>query len=231
LINEERITLGFWMKFKILLLAFIVSFSSYAQNCPSVAEVQSILNRTLKATFTVVSVEPIKSFLACKVKTAEGETFLLSLDKKFLIEGFLVKVPPLVISKEDYLKLRKNVLFSLGKGKEIIVVTNPICDACRQNRKKLKELVEKVKLSFVPAGFDKEEEKVAVDAVCKKKDAQNFFEIQHPLLTCDRGKLRVWTVSDTLKKYGITGTPVFIFPDRSVVVGISEFFQRIRQFN
>ena len=189
------------MKFKILLLAFIVSFSSYAQNCPSVAEVQSILNRTLKATFTVVSVEPIKSFLACKVKTAEGETFLLSLDKKFLIEGFLVKVPPLVISKEDYLKLRKNVLFSLGKGKEIIVVTNPICDACRQNRKKLKELVEKVKLSFVPAGFDKEEEKVAVDAVCKKKDAQNFFEIQHPLLTCDRGKLRVWTVSGSLKKY------------------------------
>ncbi|TCK02525.1 thioredoxin fold domain-containing protein [Phorcysia thermohydrogeniphila] len=221
------------MKVKQLLPIFTVlvsSFASYAQNCPPVPEVQSILNRTLKTPFTAVSVEPVESFSACKVKTAEGETFFLSLDKKFLIEGFLTKVPPLKISEEDYLKLRKNVLFSTGKGEEIIVVTNPLCNACRQNREKLKKLVEKVKLSFVPAAFNREQEKVAVDAVCRKKDAQNFFEIQPPLLTCDRGKLKVWTVSDTLKKYGITGTPVFIFPDRSVTVGILEFSQKISDF-
>ncbi|RUM42675.1 MAG: hypothetical protein DSY35_04940 [Desulfurobacterium sp.] len=219
------------MKVKPLLPIFAVLFSysaSFAQNCPTLSEVQSILNRTLKTPFTAISVEPAESFSACQVKTAEGETFFLSLDKKFLIEGFLTEIPPLKISKEDYLKLKKNVLFSVGKGEEIIVITNPICNACRKNRKKLKSLAEKVKLAFVPAAFDREEEKAAVDAVCRKKDAQNFFEVQNPLLTCDTGKLKVWTVSDTLKKYGITGTPVFILPDRSVVIGILELSRKVQ---
>jgi thiol:disulfide interchange protein DsbC len=209
------------------LLIPLLSLNLYAKECPSIPEVQSILSRTVKTPFTVVSVEPIKSFSACQVKTEEGETFFLSRDKNFLIEGILVKVPSLRISKEDYEKLKKNILFSVGRGKEVIVITNPLCHTCRQHKDELKTLISRIRLSFVVAAFNREQEKAAVDAICKGKKLEDFFKIPDEFSTCDAGKLKVWTVSDTMKKYGISGTPVFILPDGRAILGLPELLKEL----
>ena len=204
-----------------LLFVWLAS-NAVAGECPGIPEAQAILNRCLRTPLSVKTVERIKDFPVCKVTTQEGETFFLSMNRKHLIEGILIEVPPLVLSSEDYQILKKNVLSSVGEGTEIIVVTNPLCKACREHRKKIKQLMKKFKVSFVMAGFNREEINAAVDAVCRKKDFSDLFDTERPLEICDSGKLKVWTVSDTLKKYGITGTPVFVFPDRKVAVGIDE---------
>ncbi len=205
-----------------LVLSWFIS-TAVAGECPAISEVQSILNRCLKTPMLVKTVEDIRDFPVCKVTTQEGETFFLSINRKHLIEGILIEIPPLVLSAEDYQILKKNILSSIGKGTEIIVVTNPLCKACREHREKIRQLTKKFKVSFVMTGFNREEINAAVDAVCRKKNFSNLFDTEKPFEICDSGKLKVWTVSDTLKKYGITGTPVFVFPDGKVAVGIDDF--------
>ncbi len=205
-----------------LVLSWFIS-TAVAGECPAISEVQSILNRCLKTPMLVKTVEEIRDFPVCKVTTQEGETFFLSMNRKHLIEGILIEIPPLVLSAEDYQILKKNILSSIGKGTEIIVVTNPLCKACREHREKIRQLTKKFKVSFVMTGFNREEINAAVDAVCRKKNFSNLFDTEKPFEICDSGKLKVWTVSDTLKKYGITGTPVFVFPDGKVAVGIDDF--------
>lgn len=212
-----------------LLFGWLAS-NAVAGECPGIPEAQAILNRCLKAHLSVRTVEEIKDFPVCKVTTQEGETFFLSMNRKHLIEGILIEVPPLVLSSGDYQILKKNILSSVGEGTEIIVVTNPLCRACREHRKKIKQLTKKFKVSFVMAGFNREEMNAAVDAVCRKKNFSNLFDTEKSLEICDSGKLKVWTVSDTLKKYGITGTPVFVFPNRKVAIGIEDFKTMLTNF-
>jgi thiol:disulfide interchange protein DsbC len=207
----------------ICLLSAALLSKAIAGECPGISEAQAILNRCLKAPLTVKTVEEVRDFPVCKVTTQEGETFFLSMNRKHLIEGILIEIPPLVLSSEDYQILKKNILSSVGEGTEIIVATNPLCRACREHREKIKQLTKKFKVSFVMAGFNREEINAAVDAVCRKKNFSNLFDTEKSLEICDSGKLKVWTVSDTLKKYGITGTPVFVFPDGKVAVGIDDF--------
>lgn len=149
------------------------------------------------------------------------------MNRKHLIEGISIDVPLLLISKKDYQTLKRNVLFSVGKGPELIVVTNPLCKACLRNQEKIDKLKGRFKLSFVMAGFSEKEIRGAIDAVCRKKSLLNLFKPKKFFKTCDLGKLKVWTVSDIMKRYGITGTPVFIFPDRTVTVGMDEFTRKI----
>ncbi|WP_163327853.1 thioredoxin fold domain-containing protein [Desulfurobacterium thermolithotrophum] len=219
------------MKSIIAIMIMIFSFyNSVAQECPRFSEVQAILNRTLKTPFTIKEIKNLKSFSACKISTHEGETFFLSYDKRFLIEGILLKIPSFVLSFKDYGILKRNVLFSIGSGKEIIVLTNPLCKACQENKQKLTKLAKKFRLSFVMVGFSKKEIAAASNAVCKKKNINDLFNLEENLDVCDTGKLKVWTVSDILRRYGITGTPVFVFPDRKVAVGISDFERMLTKF-
>ncbi len=208
----------------LIFLALMLPLSAYG-GCLSIAEAQAILNRTIKTVLKVKQISPVDSFNACKIETEEGETFFLSGDGRYLIEGVLVKVPPLTLSPDEVEKLKKDVLFYVGNGKEVLVVTNPLCSVCRKNRTLLKSLSRSFRFGFVPAGFSKEEELAAIDAVCRKKSQDNFFETPAEPKLCDRGKLKVWEVSDLLKRHGITGTPVFVFPNGKVAVGIDEFFE------
>ncbi|WP_456419446.1 thioredoxin fold domain-containing protein [Thermovibrio sp.] len=145
-----------------------------------------------------------------------------------VIEGILLKVPQVVIEEKDREKLIKRALFKVGKGEPLIVLTNPLCRACSENREKIEELSERFTLIFVPVGFEGEEFEAAVDAYCRKKSAEEFFKVEKPLKVCDWGKLRVWSSQDVLKKYGITATPTFILPDGRALVGIEELLRSLK---
>ena len=205
----------------ILLFSGAVSFQSLASDlCPPFPKAQWVINQVSKGTFTVEKLIPLKEFNACEIKT-NGETFFLSKNGREIIEGILLKVPKVKINRKDLEILKRNVLFKTGNGKEtVIVATNPLCKACRKNLKKIKKLTDRYIIEVIPVGFTKEEEKAAIDAYCRKKNFKNFFKIPKTFSGCDKGKLKEWTVKDIMKKYGITGTPVFIFPDGSFKLGV-----------
>ena len=196
--------------------------------CPTKEEASLIITRITKTPTAVVEVKPVEAFCACQARTEEGETYFISSDRRYLIEGILVKVPQIKLSKEDYEKLRKRALFTMGTGEPLLVLTNPLCRACTENRGKLAELSKRFKLYFIPVGFEGEEFKAAVDAYCTSKRGEEFFRVPEEFKLCDSGKLRVWSVADTLKKYGITATPAFVFPDGRVAVGVGELLKEIK---
>jgi len=170
----------------------------------------------------ISKVEPVPQFNACKAVGGGGESYFISKDREWIIEGILVKAATLKVSPEDAEKLRKRALFSVGSGEPIIVITNPLCKACRENRELITKLSRKYKLFFVPAGFDPKGFKASVDAYCRGKSLKDFFEIPPQWKVCDEGKLKVWTNNDILKKYSLTATPIFILPSGEIAVGIGE---------
>jgi len=196
--------------------------------CLSREEASLIITRITKTPAVVVEVRPLESFCACQARTEEGETYFISSDRRYLIEGILVKVPQVKLSKEDYEKLKKRALFTMGTGEPLLVLTNPLCRACTENRERLAELSKRFKLYFIPVGFEGEEFKAAVDAYCSRRVGEEFFRAPEEFNLCDFGKLRVWSVVDTLKRYGITATPAFVFPDGRVAVGLGELLREFK---
>ena len=212
-----------------ILLVFLSATSVMASPCPSVPEVQSILNRVLNFPVTVKSVSYVKSFNACRLDTNSNDTFFLSRDGRFLIEGVIIKVPQLKVSKREFKFFKDKSLFSTGNGRDLLVFTNPLCEACKENEKLLAKLKDKFKIYFIPLGFEGEEFKAAVASYCENASGSKFFELVPPFKLCNYGKLKVWSVEDKFKKLGITGTPVFITDDGTVIVGIDAFKRFLSQ--
>ncbi len=187
-----------------------------------------ILNLSLKYPLVVKSVVPLPSFNSCKISTESGEIFFVSRDKKFLIEGTIINIPKVKFPKKDLTFFRKKSLFSLGKGKEIFVFTNPFCEACRKNKKLLMNLSEKYRVNVIPLGFKGDEFKAAVSSYCLDLNEEKFFKL-HKLKLCDEGKLKVWSISDKFKKIGITGTPIVVTSDGSTFIGIDGIRELLRK--
>lgn len=204
-----------------MVLIFLWSTSLFGSECPSVPEVQTILNRVLKFPVAVKSVSYVKSFNACRIETDASDTFFLSADGRFLIEGILLRVPQLKISKDEFEFFKSKALFSVGRGEELLVFTNPMCKACRENRELLAELEKRFKLYFIPLGFDGKEFKAAVASYCENAVGSKFFRLKPPFKLCSLGKLKVWSVEDRFRKMGITGTPVFVTSRGEVIVGVA----------
>ena len=200
-----------------------------ASQCPSVPEVQSILNRVLKFPVAVKSVSYVEPFNACKVETDASDTFFLSTDGRFIIEGVLLEVPPLKVSRKEFEFFRSKALFSVGRGRELLIFTNPMCEACRESGELLKELEKKFRIYFVPLGFEGKEFESAVASYCENATGERFFKLKPPFRLCSSGKLKVWSVSDRFRKMGITGTPAFITEDGRVMVGMESFKRFLSQ--
>ena len=212
-----------------VLLLLTWSASLRASYCPPVPEVQSILNRVLKFPVAVKSVSYVEPFNACQIETNTNDTFFLSTDGRFIIEGVLIEVPPLKVSRKEFEFFKSKALFSVGRGRELLIFTNPMCEACRRNRGLLKELEKKFRIYFVPLGFEGEEFKAAVASYCERATGDKFFKLKPPFRLCSSGKLKVWSVSDRFRKMGVTGTPVFITEDGRVMVGIESFKRFLSQ--
>jgi len=190
--------------------------------CPSIPRIQVLLNRTLGILTQIKEVKELPSFNSCMVKTASGETLFLSNDGKYLIEGILVRIPSLKFGERELQFFKEKTLFRLGKGKkEIFLFTNPLCEACRKNRKLLAELSRRYEIYVIPLGFKGKEFKAAVSAYCMKLKGKAFFN-EKELKVCDEGKLKVWSIADKFKRMGITGTPVAVLPSGKVLIGVEE---------
>jgi len=210
-----------------LLTALLVPAGAPAQ-CPTKEEASLIITRVVKTPTAVVDVRPTPGFCGCEAKTESGESYFISKDRKWVIEGILVKVPRVELSREEYERLLRRALFSIGKGEPLLVLTNPLCRACSENRDKLLELSRRFKLYFIPVGFEGEEFKAAVDAYCTGRSWENFFTVEGELKECDAGKLKVWSVADILRRHGITATPVFVLPNGLVAVGVEELLREVK---
>lgn len=186
--------------------------------CISKGEASLLISRVLKVPTVVKEVKEVKAFNACMAETDSGETYFISQNRSEIIEGVLIKVPQPKLNRKELEVIKKRALFSIGKGKPLIVITNPLCRVCRENRKKLFKLSKKFKVYVVPVGFSGKEFLSSVDAYCRKKGPRDFFK-EGKLKVCNEGKLKVWTVSRILEEKGLTATPLFILPEGKVLIG------------
>ena len=210
------------MKRLIVLLYLLFSLKANAGLCPDITTAQSVIDRIVKAPLIVRNVKPLPSFNACEVETESGETFFLSRDGDFLIEGILIKVKKPKLLNNELSILNRNVVYSFGRfNNYVIVVTNPDCKACKRDKEMLKQFLKnRVSVRVVFAAFNKREFNDAVSAICNNVSFRNMFKPMKKNI-CDIGKLRVWEVSDILKRHGITGTPVTIFRNGNLRLGLS----------
>ncbi len=186
--------------------------------CISRGEASLLISRVSKVPTVVKEIKEVKAFNACMAETLSGETFFISQNRKEIIEGVLIKVPTPKLNREELELIKDRALFSVGKGKPLIVITNPLCRVCRENREKLFKLSRKFKVYVVPVGFRGKEFLSSVDAYCRKKGPRDFFK-EDKLKVCSEGKLKVWTVSRILEEKGLTATPLFILPEGKVLLG------------
>ncbi len=210
------------MKFLVTVLFIANAFS---QECPDKEEVQSILNRVLKAPFTVKSVEPSRIKQLCRINTNEGETFFIDNNRTCLIEGILIPIPELEFSQKEMRRLNKLVAFSIGEpntDKFVYVFVDPACETCRKNSRKIENFVKnRIQVRFILAPITHEGKgfESAVSIICDGKNFKAFTSGYNSGNLCDRGKLKIWSTVDLLKLKGITSVPVFVTPDGKVFHG------------
>ncbi|ADU96368.1 hypothetical protein [Thermovibrio ammonificans] len=192
-----------------------------ASECPSLYRVQAVLASS-GYPFIVKGVEPVNGTSLCRVFTVSGEELLVTSNLRFVVEGKLKPLKPLRLSERELEILRSEILFSVGKGPELLLLTNPLCSACRSHRALLDELAARFRVEFVPVGFEGREFEAAVSAYCLGLKPSQFFRFNGPFKVCNLGKLKVWSVQAVLKRHGLFGTPVAVDSAGRVYVGADE---------
>jgi len=215
-----------------LIPIFLLVSQAFSAECPTVGDAQSILNRTLKTPFTVKSVEKSKVEGLCRIDTQEGETFFTDREKRYLIEGVVTEIPQLSFSEEEVKRFKNLTAFRVGNsGRTVYIIADPSCSVCREKAERVKELLRYgFSASFVLAPITHEGKgfKSAVSIICDRKGLSAFSSgyVSHNI--CDAGKLKTWSVTDMLKRKGITSVPLFITEDGRVYRRMDDLIRAVR---
>ncbi len=211
-----------------------------AESCPSPAKLKGILKGLFaRQEFKVASVRsaPVPGICEVILETQGGKklTYVDS-SGRYLIVGRIIDIRARKdLTRERVIELNRLpaakikelenlVAFSVGKGPEIFLVTDPDCPHCKRAEKILLPLVKegkiRVKVILFPleALHPKAKEK-AVAIICDGKGLEALIE-GYQGKQCQKGKEKVEKTLATLPKLGIRATPTYIFPDGKVISGV-----------
>ncbi|OAG27303.1 DsbC family protein [Thermodesulfatator autotrophicus] len=189
----------------------------------------------------VVSIKPAPVKGLCEVVIdSNGRKTPLYLDEsgRYLILGRIIDIPKRKditqarvtdlnrLSPEKLKELKKLVAFSVGKGPEVFLITDPDCPHCKRAEKIIFPLAEqgklKVNVILMPLeALHPQAKAKSIAIICDKKGPKALME-GYKGTQCEEGKKKVEDTLKTLPGLGIRGTPTYIFPDGRVHAGVLE---------
>ena len=128
--------------------------------------------------------------------------------------------------KKHHRDLEKLVGLTYGKGKGqsyFYFISDPDCPYCQAVKRGVRELADKhrwtVKVVWYPLPIHPGADKKAESFICEKKTYDDYIKDNWGSKECKEGKEKVKKALELLQKLRIGGTPTFIFPDGSMVMG------------
>ncbi len=237
-------------KLIILLLAlFLGSQIVWAdKGCPAPDKLKETLKILFsRQDFKIASVRPAPVAGLCEVIIeARGSKKLTYVDAsgRYLVVGRIIDIKARKdltqervtelnrLSPAKLKELENLVAFSVGKGPEIFLITDPDCPHCKRAERILLPLAQegkiKVKVILFPleALHPKAKEK-AVAIICDGKGLSALIE-GYQGKQCQKGLEKVEKAIATLPKLGIRATPTYIFPDGRMISGVLNAEQLLR---
>ena len=214
--------------------------STAAEKCPSPEKVSEAFSKVFKREGKVLSIKESAVPGLCEAALmVNGRKGILYVDHdvKYILAGQLLEVAGgrnltqeatselNRLSAEDMKKLDSLTAFSAGKsGKTLYYVTDPQCPYCKKGEETLKKLVEAgkitVKFLLFPLPMHKGAEQECVSIICDNKGLEGLEKNYKSDNQCPEGVKKVKDSIEFLKEKGISGTPVYIFPDGSYHPGL-----------
>lgn len=220
-----------------------------SSTCPKKEELQKALN-TFQPGVIIERIEklPISDLCEVVVKFSEFSEFpeinktILYTDQKgkYLFSGSIIELSTKknltlekltllnkrVLEKEALAELEKVVAFTWGdKGPAFYFITDPDCPFCKEAESILEELVKAgkvtVKVILFPLEVIHPEAKAkAISIICDQKGYEGLKTGYKSKNQCSVGKQKIEKTVFLMKKFGIKGTPTYIFPDGEVKSGV-----------
>lgn len=221
-------------------IAWIAPAMSSAGECPSSETVSKAFSQIFKREAKVIKVQGSVIPGLCEVDmVVNNRKGILYIDTKgkFFVAGQIMDIEKGKnltqeamqelnrMSADDMKKLDSLTAFTAGKsGKTLYYVTDPQCPYCKKGEEVLKKLIDEgkitVKFLFFPLAMHQGADKQCVSIICDNKGLEGLEKGYKSDNQCEEGKKKVQDTIAFLKEKGITGTPVYIFPDGSYRPGM-----------
>lgn len=221
----------------LLIAAFVwlVPAGSCATQCPSTEKVSEAFMKVFKRDTQIIRIQesiiPGLCEVAMMMNNRKGVLYI-DPDSKFFVAGQIIDIAQGKnltqeamqelnrLTQEEMKKLDSLVAFTEGKsGKTMYYVTDPQCPYCKKGEEVLKKLIDEgkitVKFLFYPLPMHQGAEQQCVSIICDNKGIKGLEEGYKSENQCPEGVKKVQDTMAFLKEKGISGTPVYIFPDGS----------------
>ena len=208
--------------------------------CPSSKTIQAGFQKVFKRGVDVLKIEPSAIPGMCQITVSisgrkgvfysdpTGDYFLTGqvwdvAKAKNLTQEVMMNLNRL--KPEEMKELEKLTAFTYGTaGPTIYFASDPQCGYCKRALKVIKKLVAERKLTvkflLYPLSIHKDAAKECVSILCDQKGLKGLEEGYQSDNQCAEGKQKVAATEAFLKARGITGTPVYIFPDGFYHMGL-----------
>jgi thiol:disulfide interchange protein DsbC len=226
----------------VVAFVWLLPSASSATQCPSPEKVSEAFVKVFKRDTKVIRVQESAIPGLCEVAismNARNSIVYVDPDVKFFVAGQIISVEEGKsltqeamqelnrLTKEDIQKLDSLTAFTEGKsGKTFYYVTDPQCPYCKKGEEVLKKLIDEgkitVKFLFFPLPMHQGAEQQCVSIICDNKGIKGLEEGYKSENQCPEGVKKVQDTVALLKEKGMSGTPVYIFPDGSYHPGFMQ---------
>ncbi len=229
------------LMFLIVTAVWVVpAIATAAEKCPPPEKVMEAFSKVFKREGQVIhvkeSIVPGLCEVDMMVNNRKGILYI-DPDAKFFFAGQILDVEGgrnltqdamtelNRLSAEEMTKLESLTAFSIGTSdKTLYYVTDPQCPYCKKGEETLKKLAEAGKVTvnflFFPLPMHEGAEQECVSIICDNKGLEGLESNYKSDNQCPEGVKKVKDTVEFLKAKGVSGTPVYIFPDGTYHPGL-----------
>jgi len=219
----------------VVAVVWLAPAGSNASQCPSPEKISEAFVKVFKRDTKILRVQESVVPGLCEVAlsmNSRNSIVYVDPDVKYFVAGQIISVEEGKsltqeamqdlnrLTQEEMKTLDSLTAFTEGKsGKSFYYVTDPQCPYCKKGEEVLKKLIDEgkimVKFLFFPLPMHQGADQQSAAIICDNKGLKGLEENYKSDNQCPEGVKKVQDTIAFLKGKGMTGTPIYIFPDGS----------------